>query len=176
MRWDLLHACMIVQARPVLSRNQRNQVSDHAFYGVDTQSKSTFCCLSLCLFYILVIVKLITSCTTTMRLHIHMPTLLQGRPRQSGFLDLRFWIDKSNQAYLHNGFLIFRKDQFICHNKIFQIFLPSRKQQYSEKFIMFDHNQLFFAYANISNPVKVYVMKICAFRQKNNKQLILAKK
>ena len=56
-----------------------------------------------------------------------MPTLLQGRPRQSGFLDLRFWTDKSNQAYLHNGFLIFRKDQFIYDNKIFDIFSNKKK-------------------------------------------------
>ena len=35
--------------------------------------------------------------------------------------DLRFWANKSNQTYLHNGFLISTKAQFIFHNKIFQI-------------------------------------------------------
>ena len=33
---------------------------------------------------------------------------------------------------------------------------------------MFGHNQLFFTYANISNPTQVYVMKICAFGLKKN--------
>ena len=36
-------------------------------------------------------------------------------------LELRFWEDESNQAYLHNEILIYRKAQFIFHNKIFQI-------------------------------------------------------
>ena len=58
-----------------------------------------------------------------------MPTLLQGRPWQSGFLDLRFKTDKSNQANLHSGFLTFRKDQFIYHNKIFQILTFLKKCQ-----------------------------------------------
>ena len=35
---------------------------------------------------------------------------------------------------------------------------------------MFGHNQLFFTYANISNPTQVYLMKICALVQRKFKQ------
>ena len=35
---------------------------------------------------------------------------------------------------------------------------------------MFGHNQLFFTFSNISNPIQGYVMKICAFVQKKFKQ------
>ena len=36
------------------------------------------------------------------------------------FLGLIFWTYKTNQTFLHNGFLISRRAKFICTNKFFQ--------------------------------------------------------
>ena len=79
-------------------------------------------------------------------------------------LDLRFQTDKSKQAYLHNGFLIFRNKQFICHNKVFQI-----QTFYKKKFADFTlswttlqlrRNFCFLTIITCTNTGKVILLKV----------------